>query len=428
MLRSRRLFAIPMLLLVLLLVASCAAPAAAPAEPAAEEATAEEAPAEEAASEEAADVDVDALLAELPEELAALYEKTTDPILPSAYDGFEAVEGPWKICYADSYQGNPWRVAVYEEMVRLADEFAEAGKVESFENAVSNNDVAQNISNIRTYIDKECDVIITIPESATGLNEVIKDAYDAGIPVVTMAGTVTSPYAVNVNSNYYKWGADMAQGIADELGGAGNVLQVEGIAGHPIVLAQAQGFDDVMSQYPDINVVATVNGDWTPSVTKQAVLQTLATQPDVIDAVWTTGSESRVIAEAFAEAGSDVPLITGSLTGDIMGYWNENGDEGFRFYGHGVLPHWTAQTGFRTAVRLLEGQHPKLSLLEIPLPEVVQADLPGWYEDCMTPDSTSLFPVPPSDPFSEEMLDAYFVNGAPTAPYDYANVPSACAE
>jgi ribose transport system substrate-binding protein len=205
-------------------------------------------------------------------------------------------------------------------MIRIAMNFEEAGYVESFENAVSNNDVAQQISNIRAYIDKKCDVILSIPESTTGLNEAIKEAYDAGIPFITMAGHVTSPYAINVDSNYWRWGYTMAARISEELGGEGNVLMVEGLAGHPIVISEGQGFDDAMKEYPDINVVARVNGNWTLSDTKQAVTQVLATHPEPIDAVWTTGSESRVIAEAFAEAGRPVPLISGSLTGDILGY------------------------------------------------------------------------------------------------------------
>lgn len=368
-----------------------------------------------------------ALIAQLPEELQALYVEQVQMVGPSAYDDFKPVKTPWKICYADSYQGNPWRVQVRDELIRLAEEFKADGKVESFENAVSNNDVAQQISNIRTYIDKGCSVILSIPESNTGLNEAIKAAYDAGIPFVTMDGPVTSPYAINVTSNYYLWAKDMMEGIGKRLGGKGNVIMVEGLAGHPIVLEQAAGAEAALKNYPDLKIVAKVNGDWTLSTTKSAVMQALATHPEPIDAVWTTGSEARAIAEAFAEAGRPTPLITGSLTGDILGYWHEKGDEGFKFYGHGVLPHKTAQAGFRVAVRLLEGQHPKLNTLMIPMPEVTQETLPDWYAECMTPATTSIFPIPPSDPMPEETLNAYFVNGQATPPYDYANVPDPCA-
>ena len=55
------------------------------------------------------------------------------------------------------------------------------------------------------------------------------------------------------------------------------------------------------------------------------------------------------------------------------------------------------------------------------------ADLPDWYGECMTSDSATVFPIAPSDPYPEEMLDAYFIAGAATPPYDYATTPDACA-
>lgn len=363
------------------------------------------------------------LVSSLPKELQDLYESTPDPILPSAYDDFKPVEGPWLIGYADSYQGNPWRVAVRDELIRLADDFKGEGKVIGFENMVSNNDVAQNISNIRALIDKKVDVILSIPESTTGLNDAIEEAYKAGIPFITMAGPVTSPYAINVTSNFGVWGYDMMNGIGERLNGKGNVLMVEGLAGHPIVLAEGEGFDRALEKYPDIEVIARVNGNWTLSVTKEAVLQVIATHPEPIDAVWTTGSEARVVAEAFKEAGRPIPLITGSLTGDIMGYWKENGDEGFKFYGFGVLPQYQAEVGFRVAIKMLEGQHPKLNLINVPLPEVKQEDLPDWYTDSMTIDATSVFPIPKNDPFPEDKMNEYFLNGSTLAEYDYSKVP-----
>ena len=111
-----------------------------------------------------------------------------------------------------------------------------------------------------------------------------------------------------------------------------------------------------------MKVARSVNGNWTANVTKTVVLQAIATNPAPIDAVWTTGSESRVVAEAFSEAGRPAPLITGSITGDALGYWKANPDK-YRFEGHAVLPGWTAQTLYRVAVRMLDGQKPTLNTL-----------------------------------------------------------------
>lgn len=363
----------------------------------------------------------------LPAELKAQYEDAPQTVTPSAWSDWKAPQGPWKWCHSESYQGNPWRVTVTKELKRLVDGLIADGSVASFEVSDSNNDASQQINQIRAFIDKGCSIITSIPGSATALDDAIEAAAAAGIPFVTAAGSVTSPKAINVDSNYARWGYDMMSAIGKELPDGGNVLMVEGIAGHPIVAQQRQGADKALAEHPSVKVPRSVNGNWTANVTKTVVLQAIATNPAQIDAVWTTGSESRVVAEAFSEAGRPAPLITGSLTGDALGYWKANPDK-FKFEGGALLPHWTAQTLYRVAVRMLEGQKPKLNTLMIPIPAVHNADLGSWYKDCMTPDAVSVFPVPPKDPMPEEWLDAYFENPAPSKGWDYASTPDACAK
>ena len=371
--------------------------------------------------------DVAGTIAGLPPELKAQYDGAPQKVLPSAWDNFTPPPKPWKWCHSESYQGNPWRVTVTAELKRLVDGLIADGSVASFEVADSNNDVSQQISQIRAFIDKGCSIITSIPGSATALDDAIDAAAKAGIPFVTAAGSVTSPNAINVDSNYSRWGYDMIAAIGKALPDGGSVLMVEGIAGHPIVVQERQGGDKALGENPKLKVARSVNGNWTANVTKTVVLQAIATNPAPIDAVWTTGSESRVIAEAFAEAGRPAPLITGSITGDALGYWKANPDK-YKFEGHAVLPHWTAETLFRVGLRMLEGQKPKLNTLLIPIPPVHAAELASWYKDCMTPDAVSVFPVPPKDPMPEEWMDAYFTNPAPTKGWDYSKVPDACAK
>lgn len=361
----------------------------------------------------------------LPAELAGLYDNYSGAVTTSAVPALKNAAGPWKMCYSESYQGNPWRIALTNEMKRLADEFIAAGKLTEFKMSDANGDVPTQITQIQSFIDEGCDIIVTVAGSSTGLDEVIGKAAEAGIPVITNSGAVTAPSAINVDSNWYRWGYDMMDAIGQELGGKGNVVVVEGIAGSPIVAMQADGRNAALANYPDLKVVATVNGDWTPTTTKNVILQTLATNPAEVDAVWTSGSESRLVEEAFAESGRAPALVTGSISGDGIGYWKANPDL-YRFTGNAVLPVPTANSAFRIAMRTLEGQGPKLNTLLVNLPKVTMADLPGWAADCMTPDSGTVFPVAPSDPYPEDLLNAYFDNGAATAPYDYATTPNPC--
>jgi len=371
--------------------------------------------------------DVQGVIGGLPTELKAQYDGAPQKVLPSAWDNFTPPPKPWKWCHSESYQGNPWRVTVTKELKRLVDGLIADGTVSSFEVSDSNNDASQQINQIRAFIDKKCSIITSIPGSATALDDAIDAAAKAGIPFITAAGSVTSPNAINVDSNYARWGYDMMTAIGKAQPDGASILLVEGIAGHPIVVQERQGADKALAENPKLKISRNVNGNWTANVTKTVVLQAIATNPAPIDAVWTTGSESRVVAEAFAEAGRPAPLITGSITGDALGYWKANPDK-YRFEGHAVLPHWTAETLFRVGERMLDGQKPKLNTLLIPIPPVHSADLGQWYKDCMTTDAVSIFPIPPKDPMPEEWLDAYFSNPAPTKGWDYSKVPDACAK
>jgi ribose transport system substrate-binding protein len=374
-----------------------------------------------------ADEAVEAVIAALPEPLKAQYDGAPQTILPGPLANYTPPAKPWKWCHSESYQGNPWRVTVTQELKRLVDGLIAEGSVSSFEVSDSNGDVGQQINQIRAFIDKGCSIITSIPGSATGLDEAVDAAAAAGIPFVTAAGSVTSKNAVNVDSNYARWGYDMMDMIGKALPDGGNVLIVEGIAGHPIVAQERAGADKAMAQYPNLKIARVVNGDWTANVTKTVVLQTLATNPAQIDAVWTAGSESRVVAEAFKEAGRPAPLITGSITGDALGYWKANPDD-YRFAGHAVsaaldggdaVPRGRAHPVGPEA----DSEHP------------ADADSGGgWGQPgCLVQGLHDAgcgvgLPVPPTDPVPEELIDAYFSNPAPTPGWDYSTVPDACAK
>ncbi len=372
--------------------------------------------------------DSQAALKMLPAELQALYDGSTTPVAVANLANFKAPDGPYKWCHSESYQGNPWRVTLAKEIERLANGLIEEGVVSSFEMSDSNGDASLQISHIRSFTEKGCGVITAVPGSSTGLNAAVEAAAQAGIPFVTGAAAVTSEAAFNVDANYYKWGYDMAKSLSERLGGTGNVVMVEGIAGVTIVDQQRAGAQDAFGEFPGIKVVRMVNGDWTPSVTKSVILQTLATNPGAIDGVWTTGSETRVIAEAFAQAGRPLPVVTGSVSGDALGFWKENPDS-FNFTGGAVLPSWIGQSMFRTASRIMAGQEPVVNTLMIPIPSVDVADFDGWYGDCMTPSSAEIFPVAPNDPLPPAVIATYFGgNESPAPGWDYSKVAPACSE
>ncbi|MFA4928939.1 MAG: substrate-binding domain-containing protein [Patulibacter sp.] len=356
-------------------------------------------------------------------EIAAEYGGYDGELSKSPYADFKAAKGPWKLCYSESFQGNPWRVALTKQMKRIVGRYQKAGLLSDFSMSVSDGDLARENQQIRQFADQGCSIILALVGSPTGLNAAIKSAHDKGVPVLTLGGTATSPYAQNVDSNFRRVGAQMAANATAGADG-GSILMVKGIQGITAAEQQNEGAKEQWKK-DGAKITAEVYGNWAPAPTKQAVLRALATNPAKIPSVWTTGSETPVIAEAFKQGGRPVPAITGSISGDALGYWNQNKDT-FKFNGYGQLPSWTAETAVRVAMRMLNGNGPKINTMLVPMPLVTQADLPGLYESCMTPNSSDVFPVLENDPLPTGQMDEYFEEKGEVGPYDYSDIPRAC--
>ena len=58
-----------------------------------------------------------------------------------------------------------------------------------------------------------------------------------------------------------KFGTDCGAFIADKLGGTGNIVMVHGVSGTAPDENMFKGFEMVLGDHPDLNVVATVVGE-----------------------------------------------------------------------------------------------------------------------------------------------------------------------
>ncbi|MEZ4595722.1 MAG: hypothetical protein R3C32_02155 [Chloroflexota bacterium] len=89
---------------------------------------------------------VEDVIASLPPELGGLYDHYAGTVTLADAPDVSGNPGPWKFCYSESYQGNPWRVALTNETKRLADEFIAAGILSEFVMTDANGDVPTRIS------------------------------------------------------------------------------------------------------------------------------------------------------------------------------------------------------------------------------------------------------------------------------------------
>ena len=68
---------------------------------------------------------------------------------------------------------------------------------------------------MRQLVDRGVDALIICCSNPTALNETVKYAYDKGVPIFSMVGYVTSPYAVNSSTNFVVTGKKMGDWLVD---------------------------------------------------------------------------------------------------------------------------------------------------------------------------------------------------------------------
>ncbi|MBN9217282.1 MAG: ABC transporter substrate-binding protein [Mesorhizobium sp.] len=325
---------------------------------------------------------------ELPPDQQELY-KLVDPAIPlgqSAYRDFKPKKAPpWKIGYASTYAGNTWRAAILKEFTEvLLPKYKEAGLVSDLVVTQSDLKDAVQIQQMRQMVDDGVDAIIICCSNVTAINQTIEYAHSKGVPVFSVSGYVTSPYAITASENNTQGGYVSGKWLAQEIGGKGNVLLVNGIPG----FASSDSFDvgakKALEEFPDIKLVGTVAGQWTDQVAQVEVQKFLATNPTKIDGMIVQSASENGVLNAVLQSGRDMmPIVLGGEASAAC-YWRNNPkfvSKSFHFW----PPASDARLVWDVMMRTLEGQGPKIqSILRPALPYTIEDVNAALKPDCDT--------------------------------------------
>lgn len=289
---------------------------------------------------------------------------------------------PWKIGYASSYAGNSWRADIMEDLQGdIIPEWQKLGLLDEVLITESNLNDTTQIQQIRQLADQGVDAIIICCSNPTALTQSIKYAYDKGIPVFSFVGYQTSDLVVNSSPNFQVAGFAVGKAMADELGGKGKVLVVEGVPGTSTSDSQDKGIKAGLTTGTDIEIVDTIAGMWTDQVAQGELQKWLATHPGHIDAIVGQSSMEMGLLRAVKQSGRDIRVSIGGELGALC-TWRKNPD-----IAESAVQTWPPRDEFQVMwevmMRTLQGQGPKVrSILRGPVfltYEDVAAALP---EDC----------------------------------------------
>ncbi len=163
------------------------------------------------------------------------------------------------------------------------------------------------------------------PNQVSTISSAIDRAYDKGIPVIVFERkTSTKKYTAYMGADNYEMGHLMGEYVASRLNEKGKIIEVMGLKGSSPAIERHNGFSDAIAGHPGIQVVATLQGDWTEPTAYKTVKQWLDKNyngVDRIDLVFGMNDRTAMGArKAFEEAGAALPLFCG-----IDGLPGENG-------------------------------------------------------------------------------------------------------
>ena len=174
----------------------------------------------------------------------------------------------------------------------------------------------KQIADVKSLIARKVDVIAVILGDVESLSPVLKEARDAGIPVVT--ADFDNPYTLsNVSTdNRAAMAALVEQMVADmNQKGEVGIFYTPGI---PVAELRYEVFNNVLDAYPQVKVVAQEAWQF-PNVTPDAYEKSkdmLTAHPE-IDAFWTVFDMPMIgAAQAIADKGMQADVKTYGFDGD----------------------------------------------------------------------------------------------------------------
>jgi ABC-type sugar transport system substrate-binding protein len=223
-----------------------------------------------------------------------------------------------KIVFGFSQVGaeSGWRSA---NTTSIQDSAKEAGIDLKFSDAQQKQE--NQIKAIRSFIQQKVDVIGFSPVVESGWDTVLKEAKDAGIPVIltdrSVDSTDTSLYVTFLGSDFVLEGEKAGAWLADQYKDATeqiNIVELQGTTGSAPAIDRKEGFENKIKDNANLKIIASQTGDFTRAKGKEVMQAFLKANKD-IDVLYAHNDDMalgaiQAIEAAGLKPGVDIVIIT----------------------------------------------------------------------------------------------------------------------
>lgn len=208
-----------------------------------------------------------------------------------------------------------WRLANTESIKSAAEA---AGVTLMYDNAEQKQE--RQIKAIRSFIAYQVDVIAFSPIVETGWDNVLREARDAGIPVLTTDRMISTEdetlVAGFVGSDFHEEGVRAGEFLIRKAEGMGelNIVELSGTLDSTPMLHRAQGFRDAIAGHENLRMIDSMSGDFLRPKGRECMKELLKRHPD-IDVLYShndamTLGAITAIEDAGLVPGEDIIIIT----------------------------------------------------------------------------------------------------------------------
>lgn len=306
-------------------------------------------------------------------ELQAFYKTLpfTDILqMPAGPVKVSGKSGDLTIGFSQTGFNHPWRIAM------LAALQAEACRHPNLKLVVldGNVDVAKQSNDVHDLLTRGVDAVLLSPVESAALAPAARAVMAANTPLIVMDRDVPTDKTLFIGQSNVTMAEGVAEKMAKDLGGKGNILVITGLKGSSPAVDRDQGMKNVLAKYPGIKVLASGDGQWIrdPAV---PLMEDFLTAYPKIDALFSHAEESSWGAElAIARAGR--------CKDHIRIYTFDGSNAGFKavkagtFQADGNYTPYIADIGLRAAL---------YALMKKPIPGEKTYRFPG--HELVLPDS-----------------------------------------
>ena len=179
----------------------------------------------------------------------------------------------------------------------------------------SKEDVATQLGQVENFVAQGVDAIIIIPANTDAADPMTKAAQDAGIPLVYVNRIPSNlpEGVVYVGSDSIQAGIMQAEWLAEQLGGKGNVVIMNGDLAQEAAQMRTEGEKQVFAKFPDIKIIREDTGNWSRDQ-GLALMENWLASGDQIDAVAANNDEMAIGAlQAIEAAGQLGNILVGGV-------------------------------------------------------------------------------------------------------------------